>query len=94
MNHKLLLIVTTALLTVSGRAQPTPDTEFKPPIEKPAYPKGGGPVVVIDEAHFNWHTATGRYLPFAELLRRDGYVVESSNSPFGKSLLPPPHWSA
>ena len=87
MNCKLLLIVATALLTVSVRAQPTPDTEFKPRIEKPAYPKGGGPVVVIDEAHFNWHTATGRYQPFAELLRRDGFVVESSKSAFGKDGL-------
>jgi hypothetical protein len=42
---------------------------------------------MIDEAHFNWHTATGRYLPFAELLRRDGYVVRSSKSTFGKDAL-------
>ena len=87
MSRKLLILVATVLVTASVRAQPTPDTEFKPPIEKPAYPKGGGPVVLIDEAHFNWHTATGRYLPFAELLRRDGYMVQSSKSPFGKDAL-------
>jgi hypothetical protein len=34
--------------------------------------------VQIDEAHHNFHTATGRYLPFADLLRRDGYIVKAS----------------
>ena len=55
-------------------AQQVADTTFRPPIERPAYPARTGPVVQIDEAHQNFHTATGRYLPFAELLRRDGYV--------------------
>jgi hypothetical protein len=85
MHRKLLLV--TALAIRSVHAQPTPDTEFKPPVENPAYPKGNGPVVMIDEAHFNWHTATGRYLPFAELLRRDGYVVRSSKSTFAREAL-------
>ncbi len=68
-------------------AQQVADTAFRPPIEKPAYPVGKGPVVLIDEAHFNFHTAAGRYLPFAELLRRDGYVVNASAERFtAKSL--------
>jgi hypothetical protein len=44
-------------------------------------------VVFIDEAHFNFHTATGRYLPFAEFLRRDGYVVKGSTKKFSKESL-------
>jgi hypothetical protein len=83
------ILATVALVIGSVQAEPVPDTEFKPPIEKPAYPKGSGPVVMIDEAHCNWHTATGRYLPFAELLRRDGYVVRSSTATFGKAALKP-----
>jgi len=63
------------------------DTEFKPPIAKPAYKQNTGPIVLIDEAHFNFHTASGRYLPFAELLRRDGYVVKPSTSKFTKEAL-------
>ncbi len=86
MNRNLIL-ASAALVIGSVHAQPIPDTEFKPPVEKPAYLRGSGPVVMIDEAHFNWHTATGRYLPFAELLRRDGYVVRSSKSTFGKVAL-------
>ena len=54
------------------------DTTFRPAIERPAYRAGTGPVVLVDEAHANFHTTTGRYLPFAELLRRDGYTVNPS----------------
>jgi hypothetical protein len=63
-------------------AQQVADTAFRPPIEKPTYRAGTGPVVQIDEAHRNFHTSTGRYLPFAELLRRDGYVVKASGVRF------------
>lgn len=48
------------------------DLSFEPSIPKPAYTQGEGPVVQIDEAHFNFHTVDGRYAPFAKLLRRDG----------------------
>ena len=35
-----------------------------------------GPRVVIDESHRNFHTASGRYRPFAQLIGNDGYRVE------------------
>jgi hypothetical protein len=69
------------------KAQQVPDPDFKPPIEKPAYAEGKGPVVLIDEAHFNFHTASGRYRSFADLLRRDGYVVQESKEKFSKESL-------
>lgn len=56
-------------------AQQVADTAFHYPIAHPAYGAGAGPVVAIDEAHYNFHTASGRYLPFARLLERDGCVV-------------------
>ncbi len=68
-------------------AQQVADTTFHPPIEKPAYSVGRGPIVLIDEAHDNFHTSTGRYLPFAELLRRDGFVVTASVAPFAPETL-------
>jgi hypothetical protein len=84
---KLLFSLLFLLMTASGlAAQQVPDTEFRPPIEKPAYPAGKGPIV-IDEAHKNFHTAAGRYLPFAELLRRDGYVVKPSAVQFTAKTL-------
>jgi hypothetical protein len=53
----------------------TADPSFQPEINKPAYPHGEGPLVLIDEAHNNFHTAVGTYKPFATLIERDGYVV-------------------
>lgn len=63
-------------------AQQVADTAFKPPIAHPAYPEGKGPLVLLDEAHHNFHTASGRYFAFADLLRRDGYRVEPSKMEF------------
>ncbi|GEM_PF-442532 len=70
-------------------AEQVADTAFRPPIDNPAYPLWKGPVVLIDEAHFNFHTATGRYLPFATLLRRDGYLVMASAARFTAESLRP-----
>lgn len=68
-------------------AQQVADTTFHPLIEKPAYPVGKGPIVLIDEAHNNFHTLAGRYRPFAELLRRDGFVVTASAAQFAAKTL-------
>jgi uncharacterized protein (DUF2249 family) len=83
----LRVMLTSVLLALSVNAQQVADTSFKPPIPKPAYRPGRGPVVMLDEAHFNFHTAEGRYKPFAELLRRDGYVVKASSLKFSKASL-------
>jgi hypothetical protein len=85
-----LFAVLIAILTLASSpayAQQVADTSFNPPLKKPAYPQGRGPVVLIDEAHFNFHTATGRYLAFAELLRRDGYMVQASKARFSRESL-------
>ena len=87
MKNKLLLLVTTIFLTTSAFAQQVADTAFSPPIPQPMYKAGKGPVVLIDEAHFNFHTVDGRYQPFAKLLRRDGYDVRGSKAPFSKTSL-------
>ena len=68
-------------------AQQLADTAFNPPIARPAYAEGRGPGVLIDEAHNNFHTADGRYLAFARLLRRDGYVVRPNKAPLTKAVL-------
>ncbi|MDE0770353.1 MAG: hypothetical protein OSB19_18405, partial [Opitutaceae bacterium] len=56
-------------------AQQRADLEFEPPIMSQAYAENKGPIVGIDEAHENYHTANGRYSAFAKLLRRDGYQI-------------------
>lgn len=75
------------MLFCSAQAQQVPDTDFKPKISEPAFAEGKGLVVLLDEAHFNFHTASGRYQTFADLLRRDGYVVNASAAKFSKDSL-------
>jgi hypothetical protein len=81
------LVAALCLLPTSAFAQQVADPDFKPPIARPAYREGRGPLVLIDEAHNNFHTAKGRYQPFAELLRRDGYRVEANAAPFARGSL-------
>jgi hypothetical protein len=56
------------------------DLDFKPDVADPTWAIGEGPQIVIDEAHANFHTAKGRYEPFAELARRDGFAVQSNDA--------------
>jgi len=64
-----------------------PDLAFEPAVAEPAFPAGEGPVVQVDAAHHNFHTADGRYAAFAKLLRRDGYVVRSLEEPATPEVL-------
>ena len=82
-----LLLALASGLPTALVGQQVADTAFRPPIESPAYAVGTGPVVLIDEAHSNFHTATGRYSPFAGMLRRDGYVVTESPGPLTAEVL-------
>jgi hypothetical protein len=68
-------------------AQQVADTAYTPPIPDPEFASGQGPLVLIDEAHNNFHTADGRYQAFARLLRRDGYVVAPNTRPFTAAAL-------
>jgi hypothetical protein len=60
-----------------GAQQQIVDPDFDAAVARPAY-SGTGPTVAIDEAHSNFHTASGQYAPFAALLRNDGYRVVAS----------------
>ena len=67
-------------------AQQVADPDFDTAVSQPAYHERG-PTVLIDEAHLNFHTATERYRPLAQLLRSDGYQVSSGKMPFTKAAL-------
>lgn len=89
---KLLLQIVSllvhAICFASVQAQtPVADLDYTPQISNPAYSQNSGPVVHIDEAHDNYHTLDGRYAPFANLLRRDGFRVEPFTSDFSAATL-------
>ncbi|MGA7304297.1 MAG: nuclear transport factor 2 family protein, partial [Rhodothermales bacterium] len=65
-----------------GATQYADESFVVPDGKKPRFTRGAGPVVGIDEAHHNYHTAEGRYLSFANLLRNDGYRVKGFSEKF------------
>ena len=88
----LALLASAGLLTGATALQQVGDTTFHPTIADPAFGAGQGPRVVIDEAHFNYHTVDGRYQSFARVLRADGFVVEASDQLFSERTLAKRHW--
>ncbi|HST08710.1 MAG TPA: hypothetical protein VLJ83_11115 [Gemmatimonadaceae bacterium] len=88
-NGLFVTLVGIALVAgpVSSRGQQVSDTAFVGASFTPSFAIGGGPRVAIDQAHYNFHTATGRYLPFARFLRRDGFVVDSFTTNFSDASL-------
>ena len=71
----------------AARAQQVPDSTFLPVMAAPSHATGQGPLVLIDEAHWNFHTASGRYLPFANMLEHDGWRVRPNRVPFTRDAL-------
>src|SRR5262245_41519734 len=87
MKKMIWVAVVGVCLAAGALSQQVSDTSFAPPIPNPMYKEGQGPIVLLDEAHYNFHTADGRYQPFAALLRRDGYDVRASKLAFSKASL-------
>ena len=67
-------------------AQQIADPDFNTRVDRPAYKKKG-PKVLFDEAHNNFHTAGGRYKPFADLITSDGYQVTPNKETFSAATL-------
>jgi hypothetical protein len=85
----LAFFLSCALLqTISpiASSQQEADPNFDAKVAHPAYTTKH-PKVLFDEAHFNFHTATGRYKPFADLITNDGYTVTPNKEKFQKKTL-------
>jgi len=83
---RLIIAILLASFLVGCGGQ-RPDKSFNPTVGDPAYAAGAGPLVCLDEAHNNFHTLDNRFWAFGELLRRDGYVVESTREKFTANVL-------
>jgi len=62
------------------------DPDFDAKVARPAYAKSG-PKLLFDEAHNNFHTAGGRYKPFADLITNDGYQITPNKQKFSGETL-------
>jgi hypothetical protein len=70
------------LIPFVAGAQQRSDDAFHFDNPAPVFRSDTGPTVCIDEGHHNFHTASGRYEPFADLLRDDGYIVSGFSGSF------------
>jgi len=75
-----LALACITLVAVEAIGQQVADDNWVPTVNKPAFPAGSGPVVLVDAAHGNFHTIDGRFAAFAELLRLDGYRMRNSDA--------------
>lgn len=85
----IALLAGTAGLPAMAQQAPVvvPDTGFHPQVNHPAYAGGAGPLVRIDEAHYNLRSMTGFVRPFGDLLRADGYRVQPLENPITTNAL-------
>ncbi len=91
MRTSLTAFLTVLLFGIAGsagmNAQQVADVNFTPKLRSRAFEEGKGPIVMIDEAHNNYHTMDGRYRPFAEFLRAHGCTVIAGTQPCAASTL-------
>jgi S1-C subfamily serine protease len=67
-------------------AQQVADPEFDSTVDRPEF-KDRHPLVLVDAAHNNYHTAEARYKPFAELVQNDGFDVKPNAQKFTAQAL-------
>lgn len=76
------ILVLFSTLTLCANAHQQRDNDFAPKNQKKSYNNKNAPIVLIDEAHHNFHTMDGRYDPFAKILQSDGYTVKKNTEVF------------
>jgi hypothetical protein len=69
-------------ISFSINAQQLGDTNFKPKNTTRTFSQAESPIVLLDEAHNNFHTMDGRYRPFVNILKSDGYLVKKNKELF------------
>jgi hypothetical protein len=79
-------LIALALLAAPASAQQAADTSYDTRVARPAYAQDG-PRLLFDEAHNEFHRVDGRYRPFAELARHDGYRVIANADAFSAVTL-------
>jgi hypothetical protein len=74
-------------ISFSINAQQLGDSSFKPKNTTRTFSQTESPLVLLDEAHNNFHTMDGRYRPFVNILKSDGYLVKKNKELFTKEKL-------
>ena len=107
MNYYSILLGLSFMVAVcpTVEAQQVAETDFRPSVASPAFEKNEGPLILVDEAHNNFHTLSpttipdashegydtipGRLGAFRELAMADGYRLEPLTQSFSVASLSP-----
>jgi hypothetical protein len=80
------IVLAVSSLSFAQQGGQQADPNFDASVAKPSYTESH-PRVLFDEAHHNFHTASGRYKPFADLITNDGCKVTPNKQEFSKDSL-------
>ncbi|HKS28575.1 MAG TPA: hypothetical protein VJS44_12175, partial [Pyrinomonadaceae bacterium] len=72
--HLIMGTLLLGMLSTLYTAPQVADPNFNARVAGPTFTKDH-PVILFDEGHQNFHTSTGRYKPFADLMTNDGYRI-------------------
>lgn len=86
MKTTIISFLITLFATATSIAQQESDSSFDVNVDHPYFSKKTARVL-FDEGHQNFHTSTGRYLPFCNLIRNDGCVIIPNKDKFSKEAL-------
>jgi hypothetical protein len=70
------------VLTSCSESPQQADPSFKPKNTVASFAPHHSPTVIVDNAHNNFLSITGRYKPFAQVLRSDGFIVRANTEKF------------
>lgn len=84
---KLVLISFSLVIASCSDSPQQADPDFKPQNTIKSFSSDNSPVVIVDEAHNNFLTISGRYKPFKQVLSSNGFTVKSNTKNFTLDLL-------
>ncbi len=84
--HSMFAWCVFALLASPALAQQEPDTTFDTRVARPALVERA-PRMLFDEGHHEFHRTAGRYRPFADLARHDGWRVTANTAQIDSTVL-------
>lgn len=79
-------LIALAIAAAPAAAQQVADSTFDTGVAHPAFTTHH-PKVLFDEAHHNFHTASGRYKAFADVITHDGCLVTPNREPLSAASL-------
>ncbi|WP_404397702.1 hypothetical protein [Idiomarina loihiensis] len=86
LSSLIFLCLVLALPACSESSQQA-DPDFQPHGNTTSLISDASPVVIVDEAHNNFLTISGRYKPFEQVLSNNGYKVRSNTKSFTSDRL-------